>query len=382
MKVLYIANFLFEEDSGAKSVARTHLDVLIKGYGINNVYTIALVGTRTEIIPLLDKNFWIERINPNPIYRGINLLGGYTGKINNRIVVKMSDFIDREGIDLVFFDDSIYGKAIKRIKRKYPNVIIASYYHDVKRNLCVDWIKKDKKKTMIYLSLIYNEFLTQKYADYNLVLNKREEREYKKYYNKNPEVIFPVVLPSPDLFEVNEKRGDKVNILFVGGYYYPNVNGIDWFVNNVFHKLEGKYSLTIIGNKMNLIADKYDSIPNITVHGRIEDLSPYYQTADLIIGPIFEGAGMKVKTAEALSYGKCFVGTDESLEGYAELMDNTIKNKYVIICNNADQFKAAIEKIYTNKIVINKFNHEVRYFFEKHYSITAAAETLVRSLVR
>ncbi len=37
---------------------------------------------------------------------------------------------------------------------------------------------------------------------------------------------------------------------------------------------------------------------------------------DYIISPIFVGGGMKVKTCEALMYGKNIIGTSESFEGY------------------------------------------------------------------
>lgn len=35
-----------------------------------------------------------------------------------------------------------------------------------------------------------------------------------------------------------------------------------------------------------------------------------------MVMPIFSGSGMKVKTAEALMYGKFLIGTKEAFEGY------------------------------------------------------------------
>lgn len=37
-----------------------------------------------------------------------------------------------------------------------------------------------------------------------------------------------------------------------------------------------------------------------------------------MIAPLFDGGGMKSKTVEALSFGKIFVGTEESLFGFWE----------------------------------------------------------------
>lgn len=46
-------------------------------------------------------------------------------------------------------------------------------------------------------------------------------------------------------------------------------------------------------------------------------MDPYFNNAELYIAPIFDGAGMKVKVAEALSYALPVVGTSHAFEGYA-----------------------------------------------------------------
>ena len=89
---------------------------------------------------------------------------------------------------------------------------------------------------------------------------------------------------------------------------------------------------------------------------------------------------MKVKTAEALSYGKCFVGTDESLEGYFEKLTKSVKDKFVFRCNTDREFIEVIKRIKTETISISKCNKEVLDFFEENYSITSAAKLLKSNL--
>ena len=381
MKVLFVVNYFYGEASGAVSVARTHYQVLNQAFGRENVYTIALVGTAENCKAVEEGFFEIENVSKCFGKRVLNFLQGNTGKIDKRIINKIEECIKEYNIEMVFFDDSIYGNAIRRLKKQCPSAIFMAYYHDVKRNLCLEWIKKQPHKALVYYSLMRNEFLTQKYADYNLILNKREERVYLKYYKKAPEVIFPVVLPTPPCKESDGCVEDNMmHILFVGGYYYPNVNGLDWFVKNVFVKLSEYYDLQIVGNDMNLLCDKYKEYQRIHVTGRVEDLSPYYEAADVVIGPIFEGAGMKVKTAEAFSYGKSFLGTDESLEGYRETLDNRIADKYVFVCNTEKEFCEKLEFV-KNNTDINKFNKPVREFFETHYSIDSMA-VLLKTVIK
>ena len=118
---------------------------------------------------------------------------------------------------------------------------------------------------------------------------------------------------------------------------------------------------------MDLLNDEFKDDNRIIVHGRVEDLSPYYERATLVIGPIFEGAGMKVKTAEALSYGKVFIGTDESLIGYKELAGSLL-GKSIFVCNNEIKFADAINSHNFN----DEFCQDNYNFFLKNYSIEAA----------
>lgn len=89
---------------------------------------------------------------------------------------------------------------------------------------------------------------------------------------------------------------------------------------------------------------------------------------------------MKVKTAEALSYGKCFIGTDESLEGYFEKLDESVRDKFIFRCNTDQEFIDTLEKIKIGTINVSKCNREVLDFFEENYSITSAAKFLKSNL--
>ena len=361
-KVLCVANFLFGSASGAQSLARTHVKALYQAFGKENVIVFALVGTE-EVAD--QKDIQVKKVvNKLPI-RLINLLKGNTGKINSEIISEIIETINRENVELFFLDDSIYGNAIRIIKKYCPEVKVASFYHDIKRYLAVEWAKKNPKSIPVQISLVSNERKTARYADVNIVLNKREEKLFQKYYHKSPEMLLPIILPTPKLS--SRIDSDKCNILFVGGYYYPNVNGFRWFIKNVTPLIKINYEVTLVGNRMDLLKEEFSNNSNVKVLGRVEDLSPYYEDADVVVGPIFEGAGMKVKTAEALSYGKIFIGTDESLIGYKELAGNLL-GKSIIVCNNEEEFAKAINNLDFG----NGFCPENYDFFLRNYSIEAA----------
>jgi hypothetical protein len=79
-----------------------------------------------------------------------------------------------------------------------------------------------------------------------------------------------------------------------------------------------------------------------------------------MISPIFKGSGMKVKTCEALMYGKNIIATQEAFEGYEIEYD-----KVGALCNTREEFIYALNS-YTSarKEKFNKFSRE--YFLEKY----------------
>ena len=351
-KVLCIANFLFGNASGAQSLARAHVKALYQAFGKDNVIVFALVGTESVES---HENFVIKKIEKNLAARAINLLIGNTGKINAKIIKEIIETINRQGIELLFVDDSIYGNAVKIVKKKCPHIKVAAFYHDIKRYLAIEWAKKNPKTIPVQLSLIANERKNARYADVNIVLNEREKNLFEKYYHKAPEMTLPIILPTPEIKKTNSFG--KCKILFVGGYYYPNVNGFKWFVEKVLPLIKVDCEIVLVGNHMDLLKDEFKDDNRIIVHGR----------ATLVIGPIFEGAGMKVKTAEALSYGKVFIGTDESLIGYKELAGSLL-GKSIFVCNNEIEFADAINSHNFN----DEFCQDNYNFFLKNYSIEAA----------
>lgn len=372
-KLLFIADALGGEVCGAKTVTYSHLNIVKNIFCNENVDVINLSGIQREE----DTDYLSISVSDNIAKRMINLVCGYTGRINRKITEDLLAIIKHNQYDFVFVDVSTYGKLIKEIKDRFPKIVILSYYADVKANLCREWIRKKRLKTIIFLNLMNNERLTQKYCDINLVLNEREKREFKKYYPESQCNILKIPVNSHCVNRKKMALGDPLKILFLGAYYYPNVNGIDWFVKEVFRKLEFPVQLQIVGNGMEVLEAKYTNIQGVEVTGRVDNLEDVYMDCDLVIGPIFEGAGMKVKTAEAFSFGKCYVGTQESLEGYDEDIPSDLRNKYIFKADSSETFITAIKKI-RNDASLNQFNKLVFDFYEQNYSRTAIKNELLR----
>jgi hypothetical protein len=268
----------------------------------------------------------------------------------------------------VFFATSLYGKAVRAVKKKYPEVKLIAHYHNIERFLYKGLLMKSKtpvKSLLLFMVAGYNERLTAKYADIHIVLNERDAALFEQQYRKKPDLLLPVSYE--DKFD--EAAGKAVtpdkNVLFVGSDFLPNVLGIKWFIRQVVPCLS--IPLIIVGKGM----EKYGAAlarENVTVVGSVDDIAPYYYNATCVVMPIFVGGGMKTKTAEAFMYGKTVLGTKESLEGYA------LNEKAGKECNTAQEFIAAINRMAASDAP--KWNPFARQLYLEKYAVSATASRL------
>lgn len=108
------------------------------------------------------------------------------------------------------------------------------------------------------------------------------------------------------------------NILFFSGGNAYNVNGIIWFVENVFPLINTtipEARLLIGGSICNIIREKYKDNDKIRLCGYVDNPQDFYSQGDVVINPVYQGTGIKIKTFEAISYDKILMAHPHSSEG-------------------------------------------------------------------
>lgn len=299
--------------------------------------------------------------------------------ISNDIISEICEVINSNSIKTVFIEDSVFGNLVKKIKNRCKECKVLSFYHDVKADLYKQWMDNERtlKSKIEYTIGIRQEYVNQKYADINIVFNERDAKTYQVYYGKRPEAILPLPAPVPsishDIMNSITEKDDKKHILFVGKKYYPNLVGFKWFVDNVLPSLTANIQVDVVGRGLEELRSEY-SDPRINVIGGVESLNPYYENADIVIAPLFDGSGMKSKTVEALSFGKIFVGTEESLFGFWEEMDSDIRGKTCYQCNTQEEWIQTINNLANDDI--HKFNEDVFELFKAKFSYDVIRDQL------
>ena len=360
-KVLFISSFIGAEKTGGSIAAHSNLRLCKNLFEEKQVDAYGFAFRK--VVP-------VDGIKYLPSYRSAadtfaSYLSGYSGGLTKNNFSDLKEIIDDGDYNVVFLDGSLLGGIAKYIKEKSPASLCLVFFHNLERDYFKAMYARKPAYFPVIRSATKNERLAAESADLVFVFNERDASLIKKIYHRTADEIFPITVEDAWKNSTTEKKQGFVRLLFIGSNFQANIDGIKWFADNVMPQTNAM--LTVIGKNMQELRGELDKT-NIHVLGTVDDLHPHYEHADAVVAPIFSGSGMKVKTAEALMMGKTVIGTNEAWEGYNEAARQT-----GVVCNTAQEFLNAIEKITDNSC---SFNAAARKVYEQFYSPTSQREKI------
>lgn len=344
-KILFVSSNIGKEQTGASVCSKRNLEICTTVFGKKNLLTFSLSSFSLAKLSLFKRIFKL-------LYAIINLIRGYSNGASKSIETAIVDMIKVNQIQFVFIDSSLNGTLVRKIKND-TNAFVVAFFHN-----CEKYMIKAEMKSGNYLAgvrfftVCSNEKKTCRFADKIIVLNQRDNNLIEAEYNRKADLLLPISLT--DSVDVKRMISRSINShkrgLFVGSYFFGNIEGLSFFIQNVLPFVE--MELIIVGRGMSKF--KTDN-PNIAIYDGVEDITSFYLNADFVIAPIISGGGMKVKIAEAMMYGKIIIGTPEAFEGY-----DLIPKSY--ICKEPSEFIKVI-----NSLSGDSYNPLVRDCFKTKY---------------
>jgi GT2 family glycosyltransferase len=164
-------------------------------------------------------------------------------------------------------------------------------------------------------------------------------------------------------------------ILFVGGYGHPpNVDAATWLVNDILPLLPQPMPTVLAGSRppreVKVLASEF-----VDVAGWVDDLTPHYQSARVVVAPLRFGAGVKGKIGEALSHGVPVVTTTIGAEGM-----HLVDGHNALVADTPDAFAAAIERLRTDDALWNRLSTNGRAHIEATFGRPAARQRIIEVL--
>lgn len=352
-KILFISFTSEQGITGGTQCSKRNLKSLERIFGADNVGTYI-------IEPYKNKEKFLTKIK-----RVRDIFRGYMGGLDRRKLHDIKDLILNEKYTDVFVDSSLLGLAAKSIRKAYPQISLYTFFHNHEYDFFRQSVLGSDYLHFYWLPLTYiNESAACSYSDKIITLNQRDSFCIEKMYNRKSNVCIPItlestysIMPEKEKVLVNSRRKEA---LFVGSYFYGNIEGLKWFCAKILPFVD--LHLTIVGSRMDLLKNDIEESDKISIYSNVPDLSVYYENADFVVLPILSGGGMKVKTAEALMFGKYLIATKEALTGY------DINSSVGIQCNDDLDFINAI----ANCNIRYKYNKDSRMLFESKYSFSSS----------
>lgn len=169
--------------------------------------------------------------------------------------------------------------------------------------------------------------------------------------NRSNVIVIPNGTNIPALS--NEELREKDRFLFIGLLdYEPNRHGVEWFISDIWAMIRQKLpgaKIDVIGKNPSSIILRQNGVNGVSVHGFVDDLTPFLARASCSVVPLLAGGGTRLKVLESLAFATPVVSTSIGSYGidifsdaglYREDSAISFANRCVWIANNQDAVRS------------------------------------------
>lgn len=169
-------------------------------------------------------------------------------------------------------------------------------------------------------------------------------------------------------------------LVFVGRYSYsPNAVAAHLLIEEIFPRLQVQYSdcsLLLVGSSPTpQMLSAAQAHANITVTNRVEDVRPYLALATVVIVPLLEGGGTRLKILEAFAAGRPVVSTTKGAEGL--LVED---GQHLLIRDGVDQLVSGVDDLWSDSSLRADIAEKAYQLVQRQYSWEANGQVIADHL--
>jgi glycosyltransferase involved in cell wall biosynthesis len=357
-KILLFTNSIEESPAGGRELlSKLNYDILLDIFGENLILC---------EIPKAKLRGW------KSILFAFN---GHIDGLNESLLKHALAIVQTDDIRRIFVDGSGFGTFVKAAKSAFPQVTVSTFFHNAEAKFFLGALR-DAKTMRAFAVLLANYLAERKsvrYSDNLVCLSNRDSESLRALYGRGATHISPMAMHDRTADSGQHTIGNSPEryALFVGGGFYANRAGIEWYVENIAPRISIK--TYIVGRGLDDLQHRLENSEKVALVGAVGSLIDWYRNALFVVAPVFDGSGMKTKVAEALMFGKKIVGTPEAFSGYENLVEHAGWE-----CRTADEFVAAIGV--AQESITSSFDPTLRAIYDAKYSFPAARARLAAVL--
>ena len=164
-------------------------------------------------------------------------------------------------------------------------------------------------------------------------------------------------------------------VAFVGGFAHPpNVDAALWLGGEIMPQLRLRRPgchLYIVGSQPPP-AVRALAAADITVSGDVPAVEPFLERASVVVAPLRQGGGMRLKVLQAMALGKAVVTTPLGAEG---LMTTPLESP-LVTGETAEEIVTAVAQLLGHAASRRCLGQQARAFVEEHHTWPAYAQRL------
>jgi polysaccharide biosynthesis protein PslH len=315
----------FPPDSGGRLRTNGLLRILVKSFLVDLITT-ARSDAEEAVLPNL-RVFAIERtMTPRrsavrSLYKLRNC--SWFSHLDVDLTTQITSLLTKHEYDFVLIEHTALGIFIPIIRRLTRSAKIVVNAHNFETALCRQ------------ISLLQNGFARRAFFKLNSVLTERHESKVALCADRilvcsdddacNFEALVPEsddkVYVIPNFIDVSSYpqrplqsiRESKSIIFFGDMQYWPNVNGAKYFYKEIFpaiREVVPDIAWYIVGrNCDSSLREMTKDDPSVVITGYVESIVDYVARCGVVIVPLLEGSGTRLKILEAWAVGRPVVST-------------------------------------------------------------------------
>lgn len=209
-----------------------------------------------------------------------------------------------------------------------------------------------------------------------------ELARYKQRWDPHDRQRTAFVPSAIDLKLLDEPPLEGFQVLFVGNLWTPlNRQAVEWYIESVHRRLTDVpgYKFLIAGSTHGKGCGWLEKIvrpyANITIHLDPEELSPFYKSSAVFVNPMQKGAGVKLKTIEAVLRGLPVVSTKTGAEG-----SGLVRGVHYKCADTPNEFAARIKDYLMDKEVAHEFVRRSQKFIVDQYDQNKVLKRLLHEI--
>ncbi|AFZ23242.1 glycosyltransferase [Cylindrospermum stagnale PCC 7417] len=172
----------------------------------------------------------------------------------------------------------------------------------------------------------------------------------------------------------------KRNILFLGQLSYsPNTVAAELLINQIYPRLQKLYPdsrLLLVGrNPTPSMLAAAQGEPGIIVTGSVPDVRPYLAAASMMVVPLLQGGGTRLKIIEAFAAGCPVVSTAKGAEGI-----KARDGEHLLIRNEVEELVEGVCQLWSNPSLGEKLARSAYELVQAEYSWEAVSRNIEQAV--